>query len=148
MAGPLIERVSKLDAARRQLRTVIRLFFQDGDAVSIHTLTAAAEGLLSDLLNCSGKKSPLREVEEDWVKPEHWKEYLALKRAPGNFFKHADRNPDEILEFRPEATAFLLLESMITYQLLTGRMLREGLVFATWFSVAYPHLLKPGPLWA
>jgi hypothetical protein len=33
VAGPLIERVDKLDAARRQLRTVVRLFFQDADVV-------------------------------------------------------------------------------------------------------------------
>ncbi len=63
-----------------------------------------------------------------------------------NFFKHADRDPDEVLDFRPEATTFLLLECMILYQLLTGRMLREGHVYVTWFSLAYPKLLKPGPL--
>lgn len=143
MAEPLIERVSKLDAARRQLRTAIRLFFEDGDAVSIHTLNAAAEGLLRDLLAAGGRKSPLREVEEDWIKPEHWKDYLALTNAPRNFFKHADRNPNEVLEFRPEATAFSLLESMIMYRLLTGRMLREGHVFWAWFAVSHPDLLKP-----
>ena len=30
--------VTKLDAARRQLRTAIRLWFQEADPVSIHTL--------------------------------------------------------------------------------------------------------------
>src|SRR5262245_42997551 len=61
MAGALIERVSKLDAARRQIRTAIRLFFEDGDTVSIHTLTSAAEELLRDFLIDAGKKSPIRE---------------------------------------------------------------------------------------
>src|SRR5207245_10811773 len=32
--------VTKLDAARRQLRTAIRLWFEEGDPVSIHTLAA------------------------------------------------------------------------------------------------------------
>ena len=34
--------VTKLDAARRQLRTAIRLWFNDGDLVAIHTLAFAA----------------------------------------------------------------------------------------------------------
>jgi hypothetical protein len=39
-------KVSKLDAAKRQLETVIRLYFSNGDPVSIHTLTAAAYNVL------------------------------------------------------------------------------------------------------
>ena len=34
--------LSKLDVARRQLETAIRLYFYDGDFVSTHTLAAAA----------------------------------------------------------------------------------------------------------
>jgi hypothetical protein len=34
--------VTKLDAARRQLKTAIRHGFEDGDPVAIHTLIAAA----------------------------------------------------------------------------------------------------------
>jgi hypothetical protein len=34
--------VTKLDAARRQLRTAIHLWFNDGDPVSIHALAFAA----------------------------------------------------------------------------------------------------------
>jgi hypothetical protein len=140
----LIERVSKLDAARRQLRTAIRLFFADGDTVSIHTLTAAVQGLLRNLLTAAGKKSPLRQTEEDWIKPEHWKDYLALVNAPQNFFKHADSDPDDVFDFRPEVTAHSLLECVIMYQLLTGRMLREGYVFFVWIMVTYPNWIKEG----
>jgi hypothetical protein len=34
--------VTKIDAAKRQLRTAIRLWFEDGDPVSIHALAFAA----------------------------------------------------------------------------------------------------------
>ena len=47
--GP-VEKVPKLDAAKRQLRTGIILFFEDADTVSVHTLTSAAQELLRDLL--------------------------------------------------------------------------------------------------
>jgi hypothetical protein len=35
-------KISKLDAAKRQLEVAIRLYFYFGDPVAIHTLTAAA----------------------------------------------------------------------------------------------------------
>lgn len=42
-------KVSKLDAAKRQLETVIRLYFAGRDPVSIHTLTAAAYNIVHDI---------------------------------------------------------------------------------------------------
>lgn len=47
-------KVSKLDAAKRQLGTAIRLYFSDGDPVSIHTLTAAAYNILRDVTKQKG----------------------------------------------------------------------------------------------
>jgi len=139
-----MERIDKLDAARRQLKTAIRLFFQDGDSVSIHTLTEAARGLLQDLLEAQGKTSPLREVERDWVKPDRWNEYLAIMNRPRNFFKHANRDPDEVLEFRSRSTVFWLFECAALYQQLTARLLWEGFVFLVWFGLSYPDVLKKG----
>ena len=60
-----VELITKIDATRRQLRTAIRLFCQDGDAVSIHTLASAAQGVLDALLKPNGKGSP-------WVAHEVW----------------------------------------------------------------------------
>jgi hypothetical protein len=48
------EIITKLDAARRQLRTAVTLFFQHGDEVAVHTLTAAAHQILIDLLKPQG----------------------------------------------------------------------------------------------
>ena len=42
-------RVSKLDAARRQLDCAIELWFAGKDEVSIHTLAAAAHQIISDI---------------------------------------------------------------------------------------------------
>jgi hypothetical protein len=100
--GVKIESVGKFDAARRQLKTAIRLFFQDWDAVSIHTLAEAAGELLNDLVTAQGKTNPLRQAARDLIKPEYWKEYVAFTNRPKNFFKHADRDADAVLEFSPE----------------------------------------------
>jgi hypothetical protein len=44
MASPRIDKVTKVDAARRQISTAIRLFLGRRDTISIHTLVAAAQG--------------------------------------------------------------------------------------------------------
>ena len=40
--SPPLELVTKLEAAERQLRVAIRLFFERKDMIAVHTLTAAA----------------------------------------------------------------------------------------------------------
>jgi hypothetical protein len=43
------EKVTKIDAAGRQLQTAIRMFLAGGDSISIHTLTAASLQIVMDL---------------------------------------------------------------------------------------------------
>ena len=46
--------VTKLDAVRRQIEAAVALWFEDGDPVAIHTLTAAAHRVCHDLLTKAG----------------------------------------------------------------------------------------------
>jgi hypothetical protein len=46
--------VTKLDAARRQLKTAIKLWFEDGDPVAIHTLIVAAYEIIDILAGAKG----------------------------------------------------------------------------------------------
>jgi hypothetical protein len=59
--------VSKLDAARRQLETAVRLYFCEGDPVSMHTLTSAAYQVLSDINRAQGGRPMLKEQIPMWV---------------------------------------------------------------------------------
>lgn len=139
-----VERVTKLDAVRRQLRTAIRMFFEDKDTVSAYTLAAAVEDLLAGLLNQKGERHPLR--NSDLIRPERKEEFLQILNRPRNFFKHADRDPGEVLEFRPGILPYVLLECAALYQQHTGRALREGWVFFLWFGIHNPDVVEPGPL--
>jgi hypothetical protein len=143
-----IERVTKLDAARRQLRTAIRLFFEEGDEVSIYTLTAASHEILRRLVEAKGGGSFMK--DSDFIKPESKKEYIDFLNRPQNFFKHADRDPNGVLDFRPQGTDIWLLDCVMMQRALsTGPVLREFYLFEVWFNVEYPNLLKPeavGPI--
>ena len=44
----IVEHLTKLDVAERELRAAICLLFDDGDPVAVHTLAASALGILED----------------------------------------------------------------------------------------------------
>src|ERR1039458_6074559 len=97
--------ISKLDAAKRQLETAIRLWFHSGDPVSVHSLAAASHQLLHDLGKRHGIGTILRTAA--YVKPEYRKKHAKMVSSYENFFKHADRDPEKLLEYNPAATEIL-----------------------------------------
>ncbi len=93
-------RISKIDAARRQLDCAIELWFMDADEVSIHTLAAAAYQIVHDLKRHRGVERGLL-YDAPTVRAERRREWLMLVKRAMNFFKHADNDPEETLDFRP-----------------------------------------------
>ena len=90
--------LTKKEVAIRQLNTAIKLFFDDGDAVSIHALAAASATVLADLLEQKGQTSWRKQIVEQY--PDHTKaEIFQILRNAQNFFKHADQDFDKSLEF-------------------------------------------------
>jgi hypothetical protein len=134
-----VDKISKLDAARRQLREAICLFFERRDIIAVHTLSAAALQILHDLAKARGDKSFVK--DNPMIRPEYKKEVLRKINEAENFFKHADSDPDKILEFRPEVTCFFLFDALDLYQKLTGKMFHEGKIYLVWFAASYPTLI-------
>lgn len=135
--------VSKLDAAKRQLETAIRLYFNDSDPVSIHTLTAATYNVLRDINRSSGgEKLIIKEKLIDRVLPEYRKEIQQALNEAENFFKHADKDPNGVLQFSPRLTELMIWESCLAYYQLSGEQLALTRLFNAWFSVNHPHLFE------
>jgi hypothetical protein len=135
----------KVEAAERQLRQGIRLFFGCGDEVSIHTLTCAAREVLGALATLRGIDGPVDAAIMARVRSDKVKEVSRLLREAQNFVKHADRDPEKALTFYPEATVYLLLDACILHSLLTGYHLPETHGFIFWFNTWKPDLLLEGP---
>lgn len=133
-------KISKTDAARRQLETAIRLWFFDGEPVSIHTLAAAAHQVVHDLGKARGVTAILRELPN--VRPEYKKEMQAAVARDENFFKHADRDPDGLLHFKPNMTTFFLMDAVFTYEALTNERPPILRTFQMWMMVQNPQLVK------
>ena len=91
--------LSKLNVASRQLETAITLYFQEADPVSIHTLACAAHEIIETLNAKNGGEPTIRQQFRDDIKPEYVKLFFKKLDSARNFFKHADRDPDDVIEF-------------------------------------------------
>lgn len=135
-----MERVEKLTAAERQIKEAIFMFFERRDCIAIHTLAGAAHEVCYALAKAKGITGLLKDHPD--VRPEMHKEWNALLNEAKNFFKHADSDPDETLEFDPRANEMLILDAIVLFARVTGRLCHEFAVFTAWFTVRYPGLLK------
>ena len=136
------ERITKVDAARRQLCSAIRLFFEERDNVSAYALACAAQELLRGLLKTRGQGS--RIMNSDMIVPGREKEFRDAMNRPRNFLKHADRDPDGILEFREQSVPFVLLDCVDMYGRYARKQTHATALFFSWFYLNYPDLLKAG----
>jgi hypothetical protein len=108
-------RVNKKSAAKRQLETAIRLWFDDDDAVSIHTLGAAAGELLHHLGRRKGKASRLQTFMSTET-PAYRRRMLSAQ----NFFKHASRDAADKIGYLPYHGEVILYDAALTYDDLFG----------------------------
>ena len=140
-APPTVILLSKFDVAERQLNQAIRLFFGEGDPVSIHTLSESAAQILYDIRHRFGAQSKIRDA--DIIKPESKKEWLASLFSSRNFLKHANRDPDELHEFKEEFNHFSLLDSVNMYLTAKKEWTPETIVYVQWFAMTYPTMVRP-----
>ncbi len=130
--------ITKLDAAKRQLETAIRLYFLEGDEISIHTLAAASYNVIRDIV----KKKKLgamivKDLSVQHAKPEFQKAVSKALNAAENFFKHADRDADASFNFFPTQTEYLIFDAEVMYQKLTGCTSPLFLAYRGWFILTH-----------
>jgi hypothetical protein len=133
--------ISKLDAAKRQLEMVIRLYFSNGELVSIHTLTAAAYNIIHDVnKKRGGTPMMVKDQIKDHVKPEYQKMVMDKINKAENFFKHADRDHKTTLDFNPGLSELLIYDACSQYRKLTGELPPLFLIYQGWFMMNNSNL--------
>ena len=105
--------VSKIEAARRQLETAIRLDFSDGDPISVHTLTAAAYNVLRGVTAQTGiHPMILRGKMLEYVRAPYERMMNAeLNAAAEDFFKQADQSDRTTLDFNLDAMELMIMDA-------------------------------------
>ena len=129
--------ISKLDAAKRQLETAIRLFFNNSDFVSIHTLTCAGYDILKDLAKKQNITSQVQESFEKFIRADKRKEVLDKLNKPKHFFKHANiDDPESTVMFSPDrGSEFWIWDACSLYFKLTKEKPALMFTYEIWFTM-------------
>lgn len=144
-SSPELMTVTKLDAARRHLSTAIRLWFADGDPVSVHTLCYAAYEVIHVLSRNANRKDKLI-FDNDFIKDEFRSEFnLLVKKAP-NFFKHADKDPNGAIEFLPQMSEMFFLFTALGIETMGLKLGGEEKAFLIWLSIHSPEVMVDGAM--
>ena len=132
-------RVTKIQAAQRQIDAGIRMLFRNEDPVAIHTVAMAGFRILRDLV----KKRDLAHPIDSMIKPGKEKEFWGALNNFSNFCKHADRDPADISRnFQEEANDTLLLVATTYYERLGFQRTKEMWVLWAWYVSIHPDVLS------
>jgi hypothetical protein len=127
--------VTSLDAAKRHIETAINLWFEDGDPVSIYTLTCAARDLVLPIAKKEG--APLATYDEqllsDLIVPGKRKEWDQGMRVHQNFFKHGTSDRNASIKFDPAVVALELRVTLLIYAGLNGVVRTPLMMGFCWF---------------
>ena len=124
------ESISKSDAAARQLDVAIKLWFNEEDPVAVHTLACAACQIVHDL--CPKEELLYRSLN---IKDEYRKKTIRWLKSPSNFFKHAEKDPNEVIEFKPAFNEVFIVFSSIGLELLGIKPSISRAAFMLYFMV-------------
>jgi hypothetical protein len=138
---PRLVRLTKLEAARRQLESAIWLWFVDDDHVSVHALTAAAHRLLLEL--AALRKKAAWPYSGAYLPTPSVKVRRRDSDDAVTFFKYAKK--DETYELSEQWTELYLFDAVMAYSSLAEDRGASALMstFVLRFGVERQDLFVP-----
>ena len=130
-------KLTKLEAAQRQLSISIRMLFSAQDPVAVHTLVGAASIIFTDLVEKHAPEHSWDKMaqEDNDLKP---KQYFQIIRKAQNYLKHARDDHADVLIFDPSDTEALIMMAVMNASEISPMSL-EAQVYQLWFLAArYP----------
>jgi hypothetical protein len=135
-------KVTRRDMVRAEIDSAIDLLLAL-DFVSAHVLAFSAKAVLRGVAKARGIET-IDEVFEDYIKPEHLKDWREAITESYNVFKHANNDPDrELDKFRPETTVIAIFTACVNYGLVYKQWSFPMLLFRSWFFCRHPNFAKP-----
>jgi hypothetical protein len=128
-------KLTKIEAAERQLSEAIKLFFEERDPVAIHVLASGAAQIAADLAKKQGLNAPFRDTEYMGGKQKQW--WVRVIKSAENFFKHADRDPNGVLILPTEITRLYLADAASTLEAVGSEGTVEMEIYQLWFIHKY-----------
>jgi hypothetical protein len=120
---PRYIKVTKIEAAQRQLDMALALWFVEGDPIPIHTLAFAAHEILHVICRRQGKQGLM--FDNPVIKPEHRKDFDKFIKTDANFFKHAKDDFDSARDFNTTMSLSFMATSVFIGLIPLGQQLTE-----------------------
>jgi hypothetical protein len=137
-------KLTKIDIAEANLTAALRLFFEDAHPVPVHTLANAARevlGVIGEKVQADIFLNQLAQRRSVSVS-----EYLKKATATANFMKHADRDPDAVLDFSDQVNDFMLFWACRDFVTVAKGLPIEAQVFDSWFFATQVKRVRDGGL--
>lgn len=138
--------IHRMDAVRDQINTAIRAYFLWDDLISAVTLAGAAERVLSDKQKQDGLLGvdafSVRSAINLYINKRYQKETAQLVRSDYDFFRHADRCPNDEYEFSEERADFTLIFAIGAFEFLGQKKTKDMKAFVHWLFYKHPCWLK------
>jgi hypothetical protein len=144
--------INKLDVARREIDCAVRLLLRGEDSLAIHLLAYSAYTILFDLwCHRHGGQDSLKGLLDTILAKEKkgvMRDKMALEfHDVPNSLKHADRNPDYVLEDHSDkSTYFTLALAIELWGLNGGDITPDMLSFSRWSNPLLPDHRAQGTL--
>ncbi|KQR77548.1 hypothetical protein [Rhizobium sp. Leaf341] len=130
--------ISKLDAARRQLLAAIHIQWFLNEPLAAYQLASNASEICDQLLKRTGKIRMRKKFVEVHGSTE--KQINDTSNRPRNFAKHANSDPDALLDDITDLDAeTIILVACLDYSVLAGKSPIPVGLFITWFAAVYPE---------
>jgi len=137
-------KLTKIDVAEAHIRAAVRLFFEDEHPAPVYLLTCAAREILTTIGDKLGVDTLLHGYATD--------KGISIREAAGraskfvNFMKHADRDPDAVLDgFEDDEIDPFLMIACKDFVEITGGLPIEGQVFEAWWYAAHIEKVSDRP---
>lgn len=134
-----IKKISKINAALSLTTQAAKMFFHKDDPVSTHVVISAANEILTTLIKKRGFKTILG-INSLLIRPEAKKEYIEIRRKSYNFFKHANKDASDFIDFNPNYNSYLLFENLNFLNKLEVKLTKEVLFFKLWHILYQPDI--------
>lgn len=137
MNEPLFVDITDRQSAQGHIETAILLWFEEKDPSSIHTLAAAAQGVLNQM--CMARDVVPSQINE--LIEKQTPAMRALFRMPQNFFKHGTgrlQKPKGVVRHVPMLTELVLIDCISMYQRLFETATPLMLLFAFRYALFDP----------
>lgn len=122
------------------------LYFCNGDPVSIRALAEASLEVLSMISDkVKTEPSSLQKFINEVIPDDKKKEFMKALNKTKNFLKHADKDPEGVLDFNPSGSSFLMHEAIGIYENLSQELPTRFAAFRIWFRLNHPQIYKNSP---